>query len=81
MGGLISPCADRVSRRVRRRGLSVRAGPIGKGVLVDALGAALPSAGRHRLYFDFGTRNLGCELRAQQQRMDEWLRTASYREG
>ncbi|MDG4562223.1 MAG: alpha/beta hydrolase-fold protein [Candidatus Competibacter sp.] len=55
--------------------------PIGEGVLVDALGAALPSAGRHRLYFDFGTETLDANYEPWQQRMDEWLRTASYREG
>ena len=55
--------------------------PIGEEVLVDALGAALPSAGRHRLYFDFGTETLDANYEPWQQRMDEWLRTASYREG
>jgi len=55
--------------------------PIGEEVLVDALGAALPSAGRHRLYFDFGTETLDADYEPWQRRMDEWLRTASYREG
>ena len=55
--------------------------PIGEEVLVDALGAALPSAGRHRLYFDFGTETLDANYEPWQQRMDEWLRTAGYREG
>ncbi|WP_246327457.1 alpha/beta hydrolase [Candidatus Competibacter phosphatis] len=55
--------------------------PIGEEVLVDALGTALPSAGRHRLYFDFGTETLDANYEPWQQRMDEWLRTASYREG
>ena len=55
--------------------------PIGEEVLVDALGAALPSAGRHRLYFDFGTETLDANYEPWQRRMDEWLRTAGYREG
>ena len=55
--------------------------PIGEEVLVDALGAALPSAGRHRLYFDFGTETLDADYEPWQRRMDEWLRTAGYREG
>lgn len=55
--------------------------PIGEEVLVDALGAALPSAGRHRLYFDFGTETLDANYEPWQRRMDDWLRTAGYREG
>ena len=55
--------------------------PIGEEVLVDALGAALPLAGRHRLYFDFGTETLDADYEPWQRRMDEWPRTAGYREG
>ena len=55
--------------------------PIGEEALVDALGAALPRAGRHRLYFDFGTETLDADYEPWQRRMDEWLRTAGYREG
>ena len=49
--------------------------------MVNALGAALPSAGRHRLYFDFGTETLDADYEPWQRCMDEWLRTAGYREG
>ncbi len=55
--------------------------PIGEGTLVDALGAVLPPAGQHRLYFDYGTETLDADYEPWQQRMDEWLRTAGYREG
>jgi len=55
--------------------------PIGEETLVDGLGAALPSAGRHRLYFDYGTETLDAEYEPWQQRMDEWLRKAGYWEG
>jgi len=55
--------------------------PIGEEVLVDALGAALPPADRHRLYFDFGTETLDADYEPWQQRMNEWLRAAGYQEG
>jgi predicted alpha/beta superfamily hydrolase len=52
--------------------------PIGEEPLVDALGARLPNAGRHRLYFDYGTETLDAAYEPYQQRMDEWLRAAGY---
>ncbi|MCP5159656.1 MAG: alpha/beta hydrolase [Gammaproteobacteria bacterium] len=55
--------------------------PRGEAVLVDALGAALPRAGRHRLYFDYGTETLDADYEPWQQRMDQWLQAAGYREG
>jgi predicted alpha/beta superfamily hydrolase len=55
--------------------------PAGGPDLVDALGAALPPAGRHRLYFDFGTTGLDAEYEPLQQRMDMHLRAAGYQEG
>lgn len=55
--------------------------PIGREALVDALGAALPAAGRHRLYFDFGTETLDADYEPYQQRMDGWLRKAGYESG
>ncbi len=55
--------------------------PIGREALVDGLGAALPAAGRHRLYFDFGTETLDTAYEPYQQRMDEWLRAAGYESG
>lgn len=55
--------------------------PIGEEALVDALGAGLAPAGRHRLYFDYGTETLDADYEPWQRRMDGWLRTAGYREG
>jgi predicted alpha/beta superfamily hydrolase len=55
--------------------------PAGGGGLVDAMGAALPPAGRHRLYFDYGTKTLDESYEPLQQRMDEHLRAAGYRHG
>lgn len=52
--------------------------PAGEEALVDALGAALPKAGRHRLYFDFGTETLDAAYEPYQRRMDEWVKTAGY---
>ncbi|MDS4070808.1 MAG: alpha/beta hydrolase, partial [Candidatus Competibacter sp.] len=47
----------------------------------DSLGAMLPKAGRHRLYFDFGTETLDVAYEPYQQRMDEWVRRAGYQAG
>ncbi len=55
--------------------------PIGRELMVDALGAALPGAGQHRLYFDFGTETLDAAYEPYQHRMDEWLRKAGYEAG
>lgn len=55
--------------------------PAGGEVLVDALGAALPSPGAHRLYFDYGTETLDASYEPFQGRMDTHLRAAGYREG
>lgn len=52
--------------------------PIGQEVMVDYLGAALPKAGQHRLYFDYGTATLDADYEPYQQRMDEWMQTAGY---
>ncbi|MCB1771724.1 MAG: alpha/beta hydrolase [Candidatus Competibacteraceae bacterium] len=55
--------------------------PRGEAALVDALGAALPLPGQHRLYFDYGTETLDADYEPWQRRMDEWLRNAGYQEG
>jgi predicted alpha/beta superfamily hydrolase len=55
--------------------------PAGGNSLVDAMGAALPPAGRHRLYFDYGTETLDAAYEPFQLRMDEHLRAAGYRQG
>lgn len=55
--------------------------PAGEEALVDSLGASLPKASRHRLYFDFGTETLDAAYEPYQQRMDGWVRAAGYRFG
>jgi predicted alpha/beta superfamily hydrolase len=55
--------------------------PAGEEALVDSLGAALPKAGRHRLYFDFGTETLDAAYEPYQRRMDEWVKAAGYVSG
>lgn len=55
--------------------------PAGGNGLVDAMGAALPPAGRHRLYFDYGTKTLDAGYEPFQLRMDAHLRAAGYTEG
>ncbi|MFO1372068.1 MAG: alpha/beta hydrolase-fold protein [Candidatus Competibacteraceae bacterium] len=55
--------------------------PIGEEVLVDSLGAALPKAGRHKLYFDYGTETLDAAYEPYQRQMDEWVKAAGYQAG
>lgn len=52
--------------------------PAGEDALVDSLGAALPQAGRHKLYFDFGTETLDAAYEPYQRRMDGWAKRAGY---
>jgi predicted alpha/beta superfamily hydrolase len=48
--------------------------------LVDEMARCLPDPATHRLYFDYGTETLDAEYEPYQQRMDEHLRRAGYRE-
>ena len=50
-------------------------------ILVDYFGQAIPPAGQHRLYFDFGTEGLDARYEPFQQQMDEALTRAGYRQG
>ena len=54
---------------------------IGGNEVVDALAAALPPPGSHRLYFDHGSEGLDADYEPFQRRMDEHMRRAGYREG
>jgi predicted alpha/beta superfamily hydrolase len=79
MGGLISAYAVCEYPQIfGRAGCLSTHWPIGGTLLVDALGAALPGPGQHRLYFDFGTEALDAEYEPYQQRMDHLLATAGY---
>jgi predicted alpha/beta superfamily hydrolase len=55
--------------------------PAGGAALVDAMGAALPPAGAHRLYFDYGTKTLDAQYEPLQLRFDRHMRTAGYAPG
>jgi enterochelin esterase-like enzyme len=82
MGGLISLYAlEQYPEVFGAAGCVSTHWPAGGTLLVDALGAALPAAGSHRLYFDFGTEGLDAEYEPYQQRMDDHLRAAGYRFG
>lgn len=53
----------------------------GDGVVVDYVTHALPPAGRHRLYFDYGTEDVDAPYAPWQQRVDAHLAAAGYRPG
>ncbi len=55
--------------------------PAGDGIAIDWFARALPPAGGHRLYFDFGTATLDAAYAPFQQRMDEGVRALGYRQG
>lgn len=50
----------------------------GENTMVDALASVLPSANRHRLYFDYGTITLDEGYEPFQQRMDRHLQQAGW---
>jgi predicted alpha/beta superfamily hydrolase len=53
----------------------------GGGLLVAAMGAALPAAGQHRLYFDYGSIGLDAAYEPFQRTMDGYVQAAGYRNG
>ena len=55
--------------------------PAGNGITIAWLAHALPPAGQHRLYFDFGTRTLDAAYEPFQQRMDKGIEALGYRQG
>ncbi len=55
--------------------------PAGGDLLVDAMGAALPKAGMHKLYFDYGTATLDSNYEPYQKRMDVLGAAAGYTPG
>lgn len=54
---------------------------IGGDVLVDALGALVPRAGTHKIYFDYGTETLDADYEPFQRRMDTVMQAAGYVHG
>ena len=79
MGGLISAYA--ISEYPGIFGGAACMSPhwvIGNGAVVKWLNHHLPSAGAHRLYFDYGTETLDADYEPYQQQMDEVMRQHGY---
>jgi len=55
--------------------------PIADGVVVQWLNNHWPSAGAHRVYFDYGTETLDAAYEPYQQQMDEVMRQHGYQAG
>jgi predicted alpha/beta superfamily hydrolase len=55
--------------------------PAVEGVMLDYLAEALPPAGRHRIYFDYGTETLDAVYEPFQQDVDALMAAAGYRQG
>lgn len=53
----------------------------GEQILVDYFGQALPRAGKHRVYFDYGTETLDAAYEPFQLKMDEKMQAAGYTRG
>jgi predicted alpha/beta superfamily hydrolase len=82
MGGLISAYAiARYPAVFGGAGCISTHWPAGGGAVVDWLGAHLPPAATHRLWFDHGTATLDSLYAPYQSRMDTRLRRAGYVEG
>lgn len=82
MGGLISLYAlCRHPETFRGAGCLSTHWPAGETPLVEALGALLPPAGEHRLYFDYGTSTLDADYEPYQMQMDALLHAKGYRPG
>lgn len=82
MGGLISLYALCEYPRVFGAAACVSTHwPIGEEPLLAWFGASLPSPGRHRIYFDFGTETLDAQYEPYQARMDEQMTAAGYQRG
>jgi pimeloyl-ACP methyl ester carboxylesterase len=79
MGGLISLYAlEQYPHIFGGAGCLSTHWPAGGDPLVDDLGAHLPTPGRHKLYFDYGTATLDALYEPFQQRMDGYLAAAGY---
>ena len=82
MGGLVSLYA--LARHPQVFGAAAALSthwPAGDGISIDWFAGALPPAGEHRLYFDFGTATLDAAYAPFQKRMDAGIRVLGYREG
>lgn len=55
--------------------------PFGEGILAEYFGHALPRAGKHKLYFDFGTEGLDADYEPYQQALDQYVTDLGYNYG
>jgi predicted alpha/beta superfamily hydrolase len=55
--------------------------PAVRGVMVGYLERALPRAGHHKLYFDYGTRTLDARYERYQEQVDRVVRAKGYTQG
>jgi predicted alpha/beta superfamily hydrolase len=79
MGGLISLYAlEQYPHVFGGAGCLSTHWPAGGELLVDYMSQHLPSPGRHKLYFDYGTATLDAEYEPYQLRMDGHLQAAGY---
>jgi predicted alpha/beta superfamily hydrolase len=82
MGGLISAYAISEYPQVfGGAGCVSTHWPIGGGIVIDYLQNRLPAAASHKFYFDYGTVTLDAQYEPFQQRMDEAMRRAGYKQG
>lgn len=82
MGGLISAYALTEYPQVFGRAACVSTHwPAGGGAAIDYFGKHLPDPAMHRFYFDHGTATLDAAYAPYQQRMDQAMRRAGYRNG
>lgn len=82
MGGLISLYALSEYPNVFGTAICVSTHwSIGDGVTLKYFAQTLPQAGRHRIYFDYGTETLDSEYEPYQIKMDEIMRNKGFTEG
>lgn len=54
--------------------------PIGDGIVIDYMKTSLPSPGKHKIYFDYGTETLDSTYEPFQLRADEVMRAKGFTE-
>lgn len=82
MGGLISAYAMSEYPQVfGGAGCISTHWPAGDGIVIEYLKKHLPDARTHKFYFDYGTETLDAQYEPYQQKMDEVMKSAGYREG
>ena len=55
--------------------------PAGEGIVIEYLKDNLPSPGKHKIYFDYGTEALDAQYEPYQKKMDAVMRERGWREG